>query len=333
MLLGCVAALLASSAPGCASSPPVTELVVLVRSDLSVDDLHVTVTGPEGMLGVDEHVRTPAFPVSLVLTRDHAPYGPITVHVQGGDVASDAITEMVPGERRRLEIWLAGDCVCVPCPGGQTCRGGRCEDRHVDPMALPLWVTGSDASLAAPHDGGVTRDAGGDAGPPSTTCGCPGQPCCIDRCNGNFDCRGGTCFDCHPSMPDFEGSTTTGITSVTGIVGMGSSLVVSQQNGASVEQITIQLGGDVLASGTAMVGQVTGLSGSGSTLTVHGLAGASQDIAFDGATVSGAFIAPSMSDGSEGHLIRLAGAGPALAVTGWNGTGAMLTFTSVEVCR
>ncbi len=363
---------------GC-SSASVTELVVLVRADVPVPDLEITVTGPDGTVRVDEHVHAPTFPLSVVLTRDHAPYGPVTVHIAGGELQSDAITDMVQGDRRRLEMWLSESCLCVTCDANSTCREGLCEDRHVSSSLLPRWVAGADAAVAidrdagpdidaaprpdvgvdagndggtdaaraidaavdartpdaaidAGHDASAPIDAGQDAAVVTTGCGCPGQACCAGTCRGLFVCQASLCVECPYLVPSLTGEVGSGSSVITSISASGSTITFGQTTGTSSTTVPFTLGGGTTAAGSASFSRVVGLSGTGSVLTVFGPMGASADITFRGATISGSFTTQQMPDGSEGPIARVVGAGDTIMLTSWSGTQGILGITPGPVC-
>ena len=367
---------------GCTSAS-VTELVVLVRADVAVPDLAITVTGPDGIVRVETIVHAPTFPLSIVLTRDRAPYGPVTVHIAGAELQSDAITDMVPGDRRRLEMWLSESCLCVTCDANSTCRGGLCEDRHVASALLPRWIAGADAAVAvareagpdvdaaslhdvgvdagsdagtdagheldasadasrdaasadgaidAGHDASAPIDAGRDAGASTSGCGCPGQACCGGTCHGLFVCQASLCVACPYLVPSLTGDVGSGSSVITSISASGSTITIGQTTGASSTTVPFTLAGGTTASGSASFSRVVGLSGSGSVLTVHGPMGASADITFRGATISGSFATQPMSDGTEGPVARIVGAGDTIMLTSWSGTQGILGITAGAVC-
>ena len=111
----------------------------------------------------------------------------ITIVVEGHAgaalrVAATARTGFVRGESRRLPIFLAKDCVGVPCADEQTCSAGACVSDEVPPESLApydpsteLDVPRKDAGVVqdgGEPDTGVPEDAGidDDGGPPDTGC-------------------------------------------------------------------------------------------------------------------------------------------------------------------
>lgn len=330
-----VVGVLVVSAAGCHSAEPLTELVVVVRADLPVPALRVTATGPEGTLAVDARLAAPTFPVSVVLTRDHAPYGPITVHVEGGGVVSDTQTELVAGERRRLDVQLTSTCLCASCSATETCRAGTCEARAIAASMLPRWTQGSDAAVAPARDAGTTSDASvsPDAGPSGPTCGCTGQPCCGGTCNGTFVCRADVCRDCVTNAPTVMGMTPATAMKLTAISAINDTLWVSSTDGTSTGQVPLTLGGGVTATGTAPLMQIVGITTSGAAMFIRGTAGGMGTITFSGATVSGSFIAPSHPGGADGEIISAVASGTTITLTAWDHTTGTIRFAGVEACR
>lgn len=328
-------ALALSSVTGCSSAAPLTELVVVVSADLPVATLRVTATSPEGTQAFDARVASPTFPLSVVMTRDHAPYGPVTIHVEGGGVISDTQTELAVGERRRLDVQLTSRCLCAACGASETCRAGSCETRTVAASTLPRWEQGSDASVARPRDAGASGDAAvtPDAGPSGTTCGCMGQPCCAGACNATFSCRLDVCRDCVTNAPTVTGMTPAGAVALTAISGVNDTLWVSASDGTSTGQEPLVLGGGVTATGTAVLTQIVGVTTSGAAMFVRGPAASMGTITLSGATLSGAFIAPSHTDGTEGEIVRAVGAGDTITLTAWDGSTGTIRLVAVEACR
>lgn len=326
--LSCVAA----SSVGCSSGGgDLTELVVVVRADVAVPRLRVTVAGPDGVVAVDEQRLAPSLPLSLVLLRERAPFGPITVHAEGGDVVSDTVTEFSPGQRRRLDVWLSASCACTACGASQTCREGSCQDRHVAASDLPRWTPGTDAGVAAPRDAGGPIDVGPppDGGPP---CGCSAQPCCAGSCRGGLSCRMDVCRDCSSSSPTLTG-TTGASTRLTAASATGDTMWISKSEGGSITQSPIALAGGLRATGTAPFVLLTGMSGTGSVITVRGPSASTATLMLEGAAVSGSFVAPTRPDGSEGWLASATASGHTLTLTAWDGSSGTLTFTPLETCR
>ncbi len=318
---------------GCSSAAPaLTELVLVIRADLPVDQLEVRVTGPEGSTAVREHIVRPSFPIAIVMTRDHEPYAPVTIHVEGGGYAADAVTELVVGQRRRIELSLSSRCECVTCAATETCQDGACTDRRVRAVDLGTWVSGEDAGLPTIRDAGPPRDASlMDAGRP---CGCHDDPCCAgDVCNGSLSCRSGSCLDCSESDPTLTGMLPAGALYVTAISASGSSFWVSTSDGTGTAQTTFTFGDGVTASGTAPLSELTAVAASADTMTLSGPAGATGTIRFTGATLSGAFAPAPRTDGMPGTITSVRGADHTIVFTGWDGSTGVVTLTPMESCR
>lgn len=155
---------LAAMTAGCA--PPVTELMVVVGSDLRVPDeidtIEIQVTDPARAHG-PVIATDPMLPVSLGIVHRAGPLGPVRVEVlalrDGVPVLSRAIeTEFVEGEVREVRLDLVRACVAIECPGRETCVVGECVSIVVPGEDLPPWQGERDLD-AAPADAVV--DAGG----------------------------------------------------------------------------------------------------------------------------------------------------------------------------
>ena len=183
---------------------PLTELVVVVRADVpDLSSVTIAVTTPAGAVAFDETetVSGPeALPLTLSLTRDRAPFGPVTVRVVGAGSASGRIertvsTSFVEGSRRRLEILLEGACGGTSCSPSETCVAGTCGAANVDPASLPVFdgtvptVDAQAPSLDAGAPDTGTPDAGPpDAGPPDAGPPDAGPRPCDGLCAGTELC-------------------------------------------------------------------------------------------------------------------------------------------------
>lgn len=318
---------------GCASAPPaLTELVLVVRADLPVDQLNVRVTGPEGDVAVREQIVRPSFPVAVVMTRDHEPYGPVTIRVEGGGYAADAVTELVVGQRRRIELSLSSRCECVTCAASETCQDGACTDRHVRGVDLGTWVGGEDASLPAIRDAGAPHDASlSDGGMP---CGCHGDPCCAgDLCHGMLACRTGQCLTCSATDPTLSGMLPASARYVTAISASGSNFWVSSNDGTGTTQTTFTFGDGVTANGTAPLSELVAIATSADSMVLAGAGGTMGTIRFVGATLSGAFTPPARTDGMPGTITSVRGMDHTIVFTAWDGSTGVVTLTPMETCR
>jgi hypothetical protein len=335
MLRPVVLALLAASlAPACSSSSALTELVVVVSADVPVPDLRVLVVGPDGVAHVDAHVTSPTLPLSIVLTRDRAPYGPVFVHVEGGSVLSDTTTELAPGARRRLDVHLAASCLCPQCSPTETCRAGVCADRHIAASDLTPYVASGDAGLEPPLDtGGIDAGPTPDSGVSGPTCGCHMQPCCGSTCNGTYTCTMGTCLDCVTTRPSILGMTPRS-PRLTGMDGLGGMLSISYAD--PTMPTTIAQAQFILAPGVQVTGSAdfapSSISATGSTLVVTN-GTQTRTLSFIGATVSGGFAAPATCAGMPGVLTGATGAGPTLTFTACDGSSGTVTLSPVQTCQ
>jgi hypothetical protein len=160
---------------GCGDDDGLTELVVVIDSDMAVPAelslVHLRVVGPSGDAALDENVDlaapgAPSLPLTLSLTPGSDALSPVlltaTGTAQGGTVERTVDTGFVRGERRMVAIWLLEACVGVTCPAGQTCgAGGVCAAAAVPPDSLPPWTGDPDAG--APPDAGTDAEPATDA--------------------------------------------------------------------------------------------------------------------------------------------------------------------------
>ena len=143
---------------GCAS--PVTQLMVVVGSDLRVPDeidtVEIRVTDP-GRAHAPVIATDPMLPVSLGIVHRGGPLGPVRVEVlasrRGVRVVRRTIeTELVAGEVREVRLDLIGACVSIACPDGETCVAGACSSEVVQGTDLPPWTGEHDLDAAGIGD-------------------------------------------------------------------------------------------------------------------------------------------------------------------------------------
>lgn len=146
--------LLASTFPGC-SADPVTELVVVVNSDMAVPDefdgFRVIVKGNDGDVATDRYffigkesgkVLLPADFGLIPKDGDASRHVNVEIFAQasGADLFSTrAITGFVEGKTLRLDMFLARRCLseAKACKPNETCRTNGCEPAEIDPGSLP----------------------------------------------------------------------------------------------------------------------------------------------------------------------------------------------------
>lgn len=203
------------------SADPVTELVVVVDSDLSVpaelDEISVRATGPDGKaqtasarLGAG---MTP-LPRSLVLSHEAGPLGPLEVRVEGKRGGATLLTRtaeasFVVGKSLVLPLHLVGACRTRRCPDDQTCTEQGCADPQLNSDKLEEWSgdkprlgavdAGAPADGAEPEplDAGdaasrdaAAQDAGSEAATSDAAMCVPKAELCNaadDDCNGRVD--------------------------------------------------------------------------------------------------------------------------------------------------
>lgn len=192
LLLACSSVLLASC-----SSSPLTELVIVVDTDLDVpaelDSVRIEVPGAQQERVTVSFGAGAPRPATLTLVNDRTALGPVNILVTGfaagGEVIERGATDVffVRGERRMLRLDLLRSCRGVECGPEQTCEDGACRAASVDPGELSEWdpptpLEGSDGGV--PGDVDAALD---DAGP----VGCePG-----DACDDGVACSEDACVD------------------------------------------------------------------------------------------------------------------------------------------
>lgn len=196
----CVWALLGLLAPlvtfGC--SPELTEVIIVVDSDLDVPDeldtAFIEVKGPTGDVRqatarLDGERGIP-LPRTLGVVHRGGPLEPLDVLVEGrlgrrAIIQRHARTGFVEGETRVLRMWLLRSCVGKMCDVDETCTEQGCRSQDVSPEDLERW-TGQAHGL----DASTNPDAG-DGGVDGGQDGCvPMQEVCNeldDDCDGMAD--------------------------------------------------------------------------------------------------------------------------------------------------
>ena len=246
--LSLAVALLAACAgvAACSSKTPVTELLVVVDSDLSVpaelDEVRVDLVGPggevrrsEGALASDAEL-----PRTLALVHRGGPLGPVRITVTGRHAGSDlvqrrATATFISGETRVLRLHLLRECLNMRCSSTETCASGGCRAIDVAPSELEPWTGGVgrfdasvpdaqtdggdvDACVAAPEIcNGVDDDCNGmtDEGFDLTSdpmhCGSCDNVCPADPANAAAACTASTCqLTCDDGYADCDGMLATG---------------------------------------------------------------------------------------------------------------------------
>ncbi len=158
------------------SPDPVTELVVVVNSDMKTpgefDGFRVVVTGPDGEISTDRYYFIGSEPGKVALPadfglvpKDDDASRRVTVEVwatlAGADLFSNrAITGFVEGKTLRLDMFLASRCLseAKACKPNETCRVNGCVPPEVDPGTLPEFDPDSNSS-----DEWIARAGGSDA--------------------------------------------------------------------------------------------------------------------------------------------------------------------------
>ncbi len=153
---------------------PLTELVVVVASDMDVpavlDEFHVRVDGGDGLAldaGFSLAEGGALLPASFGIAPRAGDVGVrVTVEVDARSAGETlfttrAVTGFVEGKVLRLDMFLAGRCVDETCEADETCRPEGCVDPDVDPRDLPPFEEGCDEDTdghAAERCGGADCD-------------------------------------------------------------------------------------------------------------------------------------------------------------------------------
>jgi hypothetical protein len=177
--LRALALMLAAVSAACGGgTSPLTQIVVVVDSDLSVpsqlDAIRIEVSGGQGAAQTTDAslANQSDLPRSLGLVHSTGELGPVRVRVLGlsSDVSvveRSAVVSFTQDKTVVLRVTLARSCansVGLACGPSKTCDAGRCVDPAVSPLSV--W-DGKVTPPAAGHSaagGGAGGSAGTDAG-------------------------------------------------------------------------------------------------------------------------------------------------------------------------
>jgi hypothetical protein len=225
-------ALLFVLAGACSGEAPLTEIVVIVDTNLAVpselDQVDVLVTFPSGTEEMAtahlEEDGAPELPLTLGLQHVSGPFEPVDVvaiGIVGGEerVRAQARTVFVPGESYVLRLHLSRDCIGVMCDEGETCVDGACVPIDIDdrPPVVPCTELADCAGVVPEPCTGVSCRAGFCVSDP-IECD-EGESCdpelgCRSSCvsTGAEDCGNGIDDDCDETIdcddPECAGQTT-----------------------------------------------------------------------------------------------------------------------------
>lgn len=168
-----------------ADSEPLTEIVVVVDSDLEIpgelDAIEIAVSGSEGMPSASAALSGGDLPRSLGLVHSGGPLGPVWVEARGllgGALVVQRTAEVEFVRDRTLQLQLMLERACAeraePCPESETCAAGACIPQRIERLPvfsgklpermLPTPNAGTGAAGAAEGgQGGDVSQAGGDA--------------------------------------------------------------------------------------------------------------------------------------------------------------------------
>ena len=144
--VGCAADATTPMGPG----ESLTQIILEVDTDLPilvVSRVEVVVSGPGGSVSAAAVRAQARFPATLgIQPPENMEDAPITVTVSGangfGVPAGERIVEthFLPGESRKLAVFLSSICAATICDIGTTCTERGCVDPYVDPESLPEWT-------------------------------------------------------------------------------------------------------------------------------------------------------------------------------------------------
>jgi len=302
-LCACVIA----SALGCGSSAePVTELLVVVDSDLPVpaelDAVRVEVSGAMAASasgGLTGPGATP-LPRTVGLVHRGGPLGPLEVTVIGTRAGTEvirarAITSFIEGRTLILPIMLARTCAGITCSADRTCSGGDCAPANVDPATLEEWngnVPRLDGGQCIPFDERCNDrdddcdgrvDEGFDLATDPANCGGCGTACSSPNATGA--CTDGACSigACTAGFADCNGMPSDGCevdvaTSAEHCGGCGAACTFSNATGACVAS-TCELGACAAGFADCDTDPTNGCELATNTLTDCGACGVLCDVA------------------------------------------------------
>jgi len=220
---------------GSCSEDSLTEIVVMVDSDLSVpseiDEVRVDVSGvvggPRQSSGSLTGAGASPLPRTVGLVHEGGPLGPVEVRATalraGTEVLSrEARVSFIQGRTVVLRLELLRSCIGVSCPAEQTCAASACRSVVVPPSELPEWPLGqdggrSDACPSVPErcngtdddcDGLIDEDF--DTSTDPVNCGMCFNPCPV-LINSTATCVAGICGRaCNAGFGDCDGLASNG---------------------------------------------------------------------------------------------------------------------------
>lgn len=139
---------------GCQQAAPLTQLVVVVDSDLeigeSIDRVELVVEAPDGqrrdVLGELVSDSSVALPLTLGVLHRGGPLGPVMIvaralHGETEVVARHASVSFVENRTMVLEMHLSRACVGIACDESETCADGTCRARIVAESELHEYAS------------------------------------------------------------------------------------------------------------------------------------------------------------------------------------------------
>ena len=202
-------AAVATVASAASCEHPITQLILVIDTDLRVPDdidlVHIGVLGPTE-IPADQTVALAGdaaigLPLSLGLVSDSDRLGPVKITVDGQlTTGADPITVVtrnvrttfVQDETRVVLVRLLASCVGHMCPDEQTCNDGTCRPQFLAPSELEPWA----GHISVPERCNGVDDDGDDLVDEDFDFDIDPQNCggCARPCGASLACSGGMCL-------------------------------------------------------------------------------------------------------------------------------------------
>jgi hypothetical protein len=169
--------LLLCSVLACSSTADLTQIMVVVRSDLALDSVEIETLAGGVSKKAKASLAKDKLPRTLAVVRRGGSLGPVTITARGfigteNVIGRSAKLSFVEGKNITLVLDLERACFRhAACKKDETCIAGDCESNAVDSAKLPDWSgkPGRNLTSGATVDGGPDAsrsdsDAGPDAG-------------------------------------------------------------------------------------------------------------------------------------------------------------------------
>ena len=137
-----------------ACSSPLTELIVIVDSDVTVDRVVLEIRRDDDVRSVEVDPGTVPFPFTQTVVRRGGRLAPVTItasgYVGGAERFRDrAVTSFIEGQTQTVTLSFSAACTDVFCAEGERCVDGDCVE------TMTTVDAGVDISSDAPFDAGA----------------------------------------------------------------------------------------------------------------------------------------------------------------------------------